>query len=371
MKSWAQANGTKDGKAEVPGENWGRNSVPFFNEALAEYQMRAKTLILKSRELFNSQMDAIFSRAKEVEFLQQSFVTQKQVVDNLERRIQNLKDLLSGYKEELPLGRFARVQAISSIVHFPTLLILALGEFFVTQEAVIEIIGSDRDEAIMVAVAVALLTIMGAHLLGTLLKLKLDRHRPQENWVINVPIVLAISLVVVIALLAVVRAGVAADGGAAALERIMPIFLIESFLVLLFFCLQLTFLIVGSVMAFLHYSPVSHELHAAKWSFIIEKRRLNQTRGKIAKLSSDLFLGRELVKGEVESINAKAKVLGAEYLSICAAYKSANIHARRDELDASHISMQEPDFLFESNEFTDIIELSEEDFTKREYLISG
>lgn len=366
MKTWAIDSGTRDGKAEIPSEGWSEYSVPFFNETLAEYQKRAKNLILSSREQLNAKIDGILSRAKEIEFLEKTLVIQEAHVAKRESRIQEIRDTLNGYKEEQPVGRFARVQAISTLVHFPALLILAAGEFFVTKEAIIKLLGGNRQEAFTVAIAVALLTIMGAHLLGTLLKLKLDRQRPQEAWVQRITLVLGVALFAVIVFLAVLRAANTAGGNSASLERVLgtqPL-LRTLYLIALFLFLQSTFLIVGAVMAFLHYSPISHELHSSRRSLILEKRAVKVTQKKLAKLGSDLFLSRELVTAEIEAIKAKVELLGAEYVSTCSSYKTANIHARRDELNASHVSMNEPQFIFEVDQFADILALSEMNFTR-------
>jgi hypothetical protein len=366
MKSWAQESGARDGKAEIPSEAWGLGSVPFFIETLAEFQKRAKNLILDSRNDLNAKIDGILSRAKEIEFLQKSLLIQEQAVTKRQERIQEIQDTLNGYKEEQPIGRFARVQAISSLVHFPILIILAAGEFFVTKDAIIQLLGGTREEALTVAVAVALLTIMGAHLLGTLLKLKLDRQRPQEAWVKRITVVLGLALVSVIIFLAILRAGNTAGGNSVSLQRVLgteDIFR-NLYLIFLFFILQATFLIVGAVMAFLHYSPISHELHSAKRNLILEKRKVKSIQKKLAKLGSDLFLSRELVNSEIEAIKAKVELLGAEYVSTCSSYKTSNIHARRDELNASHPAMQEPSFEFEVSQFEDIVELAEKNFTR-------
>jgi hypothetical protein len=366
MKSWAQESGARDGKAEIPSEAWGLGSVPFFIETLAEFQKRAKNLILDSRNDLNAKIDGILSRAKEIEFLQKSLLIQEQAVTKLQERIQEIQDTLNGYKEEQPIGRFARVQAISSLVHFPILIILAAGEFFVTKDAIIQLLGGTREEATTVAVAVALLTIMGAHLLGTLLKLKLDRQRPQEAWVNRITVVLGLALVSVIVFLAILRAGNTAGGNSVSLQRVLGTDdnFRNLYLIFLFFILQATFLIVGAVMAFLHYSPISHELHSAKRNLILEKKKVKSIQKKLAKLGSDLFLSRELVNSEIEAIKAKVELLGAEYVSTCSSYKTSNIHARRDELNASHPAMQEPSFEFEVSQFEDIVELAEKNFTR-------
>lgn len=366
MKSWAQESGARDGKAEIPSEAWGVGSVPFFIETLAEFQKRAKNLILDSRNELNAKIDGILSRAKEIEFLQKSLSMQEHAVNKRQERIQEIQDTLNGYKEEQPIGRFARVQAISSLVHFPILIVLAAGEFFVTKDAIIQLLGGTKAEALTVAVAVALLTIMGAHLLGTLLKLKLDRQRPQEAWVKRITVVLGFALLSVIVFLAILRAGNTAGGNSVSLERVLGTQHIfrNLYLIFLFFALQSTFLIVGAVMAFLHYSPISHELHSAKRNLILEKRKVKSIQKKLAKLGSDLFLSRELVNSEIEAIKAKVELLGAEYVSTCSSYKTSNIHARRDELNASHPAMQEPSFEFEVSQFEDIIELAEKNFTR-------
>lgn len=366
MKSWAQLSGTRDGKSEIPSEAWGSRSVPFFIESLSEYQKKAKDLILASRDQLNAKIDGILSRAKEIEFLEKSLENHELYVKNRQDRIQEIQETLGGYKEEQPIGRFARVQAISTFVHFPVLFILASGEFFVTKEAIIQLLGGNRNEALTVAVAVALLTIMGAHLLGTMLKLKLDRQRPQEAWVKRITVVTGAALFLVIFALAILRAGNSAGGSSTALELVLgkAQFTKTLYLFLLFFFLQATFLIVGAVMAFLHYSPISHELHSAKRSLILEKRKVKKIQRKLAKLGSNLFLSRELVTAEIESIKAKVELLAAEYVATCSSYKTANIHARRDELNASHPAMQEPPFVFEVNQFDDIIQIAEKNFTR-------
>lgn len=366
MTVWAKESGTRDGKAEIPSDNWGKGSVPFFIEALSEYQKRAKNLVLNSRDNLNAKVDGILSRAKEIDFLQSNLQIQENHIKKRETQIKELQDLLNGYKEEQPIGRFARVQAIPSMIHFPVLAILGVGEYFVTSGAIIKLLGGKKNEATLVAIAVALLTIVGAHLLGTMLKLRLDRQRPQENWVKNITVSLCIGLVFVIAFLAVLRAGQTAGGGSTGLENVLgrADFTRSTYLVLLFFTLQLTFLIVGTVMAFLHYSPLAHQLHSAKRTLIWERAKLKRTQKRLAKLGSDLYLNREIVNAEIESIKAQIQLLGAEYVAICSSYKTANIHARRDELNASHASMEEPIFTFEVNQFDDILQLAEKNFTR-------
>jgi len=366
MTSWAIESGTRDGKAEMPSENWGKASVPFFIEALAEYQKSAKNLVLDSRDGLNAKVDGILSRAKEIDFLQANLNLQQNQINNREAEIHELKDVLNGYKEEQPIGRFARVQAIPSIIHFPVLIILGIGEYFVTSSAIITLLGGVKREATLVAIAVALLTIMGAHLLGTMLKLRLDRQRPQESWVNKITVTLGIGLVLVIAFLAILRAGQTAGGGSTALQNILGRNdeIRSTYLVFLFFTLQLTFLFVGAVMAFLHYSPLAHQLHNAKRALVLEKMRLKRIQKRLAKLGSDLYLNREVVNAEIEAIKAKIELLGAEYVAICSSYKTANIHARRDELNASHPAMEEPQFTFEVNQFDDILSLAEKNFTR-------
>lgn len=366
LSKWAKESGARDGKSEIPSEGWGKGSVPFFIEALAEYQKRAKNLVLTSREGLNQKVDGILGRAKEIDFLGANIRQQESQIKRRESQIQELQDLLNGYKEEQPIGRFARVQAIPSIVHFPALAMLGLGEYFVTAEAIIKLLGGERNEATLVAIAVALLTILGAHLLGTMLKLRLDRQRPQESWVKNITISLGTALLIVISFLAVLRAGQTAGGSSTALEKVLGTSQNTKtfYLVLLFFALQFTFLIVGSVMAFLHYSPLAHQLHSAKRLLIWERFRNKRLQKRLAKLGSDLYLNREIVNAEIEEIKAKIQLLGAEYVAVCSSYKTANIHARRDELNATHASMEEPQFTFDVDQFEDILQLAEKNFTR-------
>lgn len=366
MKSWAVESGTRDGKSEFPSGNSGKGSVPFFVEALAEYFRVARQLVSEARNELNAKVDGILSRAKEIDFLEHRLKTQESLIVERKGQIKVFQDLINGYKEEQPIGRFARVQAIPSIIHFPVLLILGIGEYYVTSEAIITLLGGDWWEANLVAIAVALLTIVGAHLVGTLLKLKLDRQRPQESWVNRITLVLIVGLTTVISFLALLRAGQNAGGRTSGLENILGSAELTKrlYLILLFLTLQMAFLIVGSVMAFLHYSPTAHQLHALQRAQILDKYRLGKIQKKLAKLGSDLYLNREIVNAEIEAIKARIGLLGAEYVATCASYKTANIHARRDELDASHASMDEPVFSFDVNQFDDILELADKNFTR-------
>ena len=91
MTAWAKDSGARDGKAEIPSETWGKDSVPFFIEALSEYQKRAKSLVLSSRINLNAKVDGILGRAKEIDFLQTNLQIQE---SHIKKRESQIKDLI-------------------------------------------------------------------------------------------------------------------------------------------------------------------------------------------------------------------------------------------------------------------------------------
>jgi hypothetical protein len=273
------------------------------------------------------------------------------------QRANSIQAQIDGYVEENPVGRFARLRAIPDVVYFPVLFLLASGEVLITAPALIDLFNDLEQVAYIIAGAVGLLTVVFAHILGISLKMKLDRHRPQEGWVIKLLIPLSAVVITAVVILAVLRAG-------QTLDKLANFNVVTSdlgkrlFLFGFFLILQLAFIGVAAMLAFLHHSQLEHDLRTAKR----ELKGLEKVRKALVdeydSIASQSFLSEDIIRVAREELVSRIEVIESNYAAAAAIYCDSNIHARRDAIDAAHISMIPPKFDFQVDTFEDLIQLS-------------
>jgi hypothetical protein len=127
------------------------------------------------------------------------------------------------------------------------------------------------------------------------------------------------------------------------LTEIDPSWRLE-FLWIFYSFLQLTFVVVGIAISFMHYSEIESTLSRTKRKvWILHKLRDNREAKKIKSGNSveetsvdesNIYLQ------ELEVIETKKKLLESNYLEAVAAYRSSNINSRSDEMDGAHLSLQ-------------------------------
>lgn len=358
--SWnklASQRGRRDGKSEKPTTEQGANSVPFLIELYKRAMERAKILQSETRINLGDAIRKAVSRDERLIFLKSQINYENSKAEGSINRANAIQAQIDGYIEENPVGRFARIRAIPDVVYFPVLLILASGEVLITAPALINLFNDLEWVAYIIAGAVGLLTVVFAHILGISLKMKLDRHRPQEGWVIKLLIPLSMVVIIAVIILAILRAGQTLDDIAnfnvvnSDLGR--KVFLFGFFLIL-----QLAFIGVAAMLAFLHHSQLEHDLRAVKR----ELRALEKTRKSLIKeydsIASQNFLSEDIIRVAREELASKIEVIESNYAAAAAIYCDSNIHARRDAIDAAHISMIPPKFDFQVDTFEDLINLS-------------
>lgn len=359
-ESWeklAKVRGIRDGKGEKPAENWPANSVPFLKEVNKLARLEADNQARRSREKLSDLVSQTIDRDTRVNELSLLINKSEAELGAARNRIENIQKELDGYSTENPVGKFARTRAITDWFYYPALLILAVGEVLVTQPAVFYLFGDGTVEAWIVSIAIGLLTVVGAHVLGISLKLKLDRQRPQENWVIKLALILAISMTFAVIVLGTLRAG-------QTLNKLQEFTIIESelgrklFLTFFFIVIQLAFIIVASKLAFLHYSKTEHDLRQAKVEYKRAKKVHEKGLKELNNLKSLQFLTPEIIEVEKNNLIASWKIIESRYQTACAAYADANIHARRDDLNAAHPSLIAPTLELVAEDFTDLHEIA-------------
>jgi len=353
----AAQRGRRDGKSEKPTTEWGANSVPFLIELYKRAMERAKILQRDTRINLGNSIRQAVSRDDRLLFLKAQLSFQNSKAEGSIKRSNLIQAQIDGYVEENPVGRFARLRAIPDIVYFPVLLLLATGEVLITAPALIELFNDLEWVALIIAGAVGLLTVVFAHILGISLKMKLDRHRPQEGWVIKLLIPLSAVVFTAVIILAILRAGQTLDQVAnfnvVTSDLGKKIFLFGFFVIL-----QLAFIGIAAMLAFLHHSQLEHDLRAVKRELkALEKARKSLV-DEYDAIASQSFLSEDTIRVAREELVARVEVIESNYAAAAAIYCDSNIHARRDAIDAAHVSMIPPKFDFQVDTFEDLIQLS-------------
>lgn len=353
----ASERGRRDGKSEKPTIEWGANSVPFLIELYKRAMERAKILQSQTRIELGDAIRQAVSRDDRLIFLKSQIGFQNAKAQGTIARANAIQAQIDGYVEENPVGRFARLRAIPDVVYFPVLLLLASGEVLITAPALIELFNDLEIVAYIIAGAVGLLTVVYAHILGISLKMKLDRHRPQEGWVIKLLIPLSTVVFIAVIILAILRAG-------QTLDKIADFNVVTSdigkklFLFGFFLILQLAFIGIAAMLAFLHHSQLEHELRAVKRELNSLEKARRALVNEYDSIASQSFLSEDIIRVAREELVAKVEVIESNYAAAAAIYCDSNIHARRDAIDAAHISMIPPKFDFQVDTFEDLIQLS-------------
>ena len=353
----AAQRGRRDGKSEKPTIEWGANSVPFLIELYTRAMERAKILQRDTRISLGNSIRQAVSRDDRLLFLKSQISFQNSKAEGSINRANLIQAQIDGYVEENPVGRFARLRAIPDIVYFPVLLLLASGEVLITAPALIELFNDLEWVAYIIAGAVGLLTVVFAHILGISLKMKLDRHRPQESWVIKLLIPLSTVVFTAVIILAILRAG-------QTLDQVANFNVVTSdlgrkvFLFGFFVILQLAFIGVAAMLAFLHHSQLEHDLRAVKRELKALEKAKKSLVNEYDSIASQSFLSEDIIRVAREELVARVEVIESNYAAAAAIYCDSNIHARRDAIDAAHISMIPPKFDFQVDTFEDLIQLS-------------
>lgn len=343
MLKEARRRGKRDGKNEVPRQDWGVGSVPYLGQLNKQFISLASSMILKFEQLqerrellkISSEQTDIQGSAK-LKLVHEELLRSREEMDRAQK-------IVDGSADEAPLGRFARIRLINNNLYGFFLIVLGSGEFLITAPALRFLLGEASRSANLVAFAVSVLSMAAAHVIGISLKTKLDRSRPQTKLVsVFLAIVFGL-LVASIFYLSYIRA--AKGFGVSNNLFEIPQSLRLEFLFGLYSVLQFTFIAVGSYLSFMHHSETQSVLGKAKRYYFFRrfianrmerKRRRHGASVEEAKLNMD-----KLVVQEKVVVESKLNLLSAQYREVCAVYRDSNIHNRRDELDGAHPALKE------------------------------
>jgi len=338
----ARKQGRRDGKNQVPRQEWGVDSVPYLGQLHKKFASFGRELDLEV-EQNKLQRESVKVEAIRSE-IQQKGISEA-LAKNLARAEAELAKAqahLDGGIEEVPMAKFARVRMISNAVYVPFLILLFAGEFTITAPAFRVLLGESRGTSMLVTLAVSGLSVGVAHILGVYLKSLFDRSRPKSGVFNSIFITVAVFLTVTIVYLSYIRASNSALY-AGMITEIPQNWRVE-FLWSFYSFLQLTFIAAGTAISFMHYSEIETALRRAKikvWFL----RRLQNNRDKKKVASGSSVEGTQVdtskvLDQELEVLESKKILLRAQYEEVCAIYRDANIHARRDEMDGAHTALR-------------------------------
>ena len=346
----ARKQGRRDGKNQVPRQEWGANSVPYLGQLHKKFASFGRELDLSveqnklNRE--NAKVDALKNE------IQQKGISDALArnLDRAEAELARTQGQLDGAVDEVPMAKFARMRLITNSAYVPFLILLFIGEFTITAPAFRVLLGESRGTSLLVTLAVSGLSVGAAHILGIYLKSLFDRSRPKSGIYNAIFITGAVFLTVTIVYLSYIRAANSALY-AGMITEIPQAWRLE-FLWSFYTVLQLTFIAFGTAISFMHYSEIETALRRAKikvWFL----RRLQTNRDKKKVSSGTSVEGTQVdtskvLDQELEVLESKKILLRAQYEEVCAIYRDANIHARRDEMDGAHIALRPLELDFRS-----------------------
>ena len=347
----ARKQGHRDGKNQVPRQEWGKASVPYLMQLQRQYAAYGRELDLELEEkklsIENQKINAV---RVEIQEKGKESVLNKNLL-RAEADLARVQGQLEGGSDEVPMAKFARVRMISNFLYVPFLFLLFIGEYTITAPAFRVLLGEKKVAATIVTIAVSGLSVGAAHILGVYLKSQFDRSRPKSGIYNAIFAVVAAFLTSTIVFLSYIRASNSALT-AGNLTEISANWRVE-FLWAFYSVLQLTFVIVGVTISFMHYSEIESAVLRAKrkvWFLrkLQERRDTKKSKSGTSVEESELDLSKVLAR-EIEVLESKKILLRAQYEEVNAVYRDANINSRRDEMSGAHPSLQALELDFRSS----------------------
>jgi hypothetical protein len=281
------------------------------------------------------------------------------LADNLalaQAELASVQAKLDGGAEEVPMAKFARIRQIGNTFYLPFLFLLFIGEFTITAPAFRVLLGEKVGTSLIVTFTVSGLSVGAAHILGIYFKSLFDRNRPKSG-IYHVMFGVVGALVVgTMTFLSNIRGrnGVLTSGNLTGMSEDGKILYLWIFYTLL----QLTFIAVGTVISFMHYSEIESAVARAKrkvWYLRqIQSRRNSEKQKSGASVEESDIDTSKMLDRELEVLESKKILLRAQYEEAVAIYRDANIQSRRDEMSGAHPSLQasELDFRTSGLEFS-------------------
>jgi hypothetical protein len=335
----AKRKGKKDGMSHLPRQEWGTGSVPYlsrlqgrFNSYLLEIDLAHDVRKLSQEQIRIDKIGKSFHRDEKSNGADANLL---QVIEELNRT----RGLLGGVREEAALSKFSRVRMLGNAIYLPFLLLLFLAEFTITAPAFRVLLGERLGPSLTVALAVSGLSVGAAHILGIYLKSQFDRSTPKPGVFHGLFISVGALLLLTVAFLGYIRASNSAltSGNLSGIAEGSRVYFLWGF----YCALQITFVVTGAAISFMHYSPVHSEMVRAQLKAWYQRRIAAWHASRNATFDpqdSDMNQQKlsdlELAVGETKKL-----LIRTRYCEVAAAYREANIAWRNDDMRGSHAAL--------------------------------
>jgi hypothetical protein len=347
----ARKQGRRDGKNQVPRQEWSHSSVPYIMQLQRQYAAFGRELDL---ELEENKLAREAQKVNAVRVEIQEKGKAQALSNNLSRaeaELDVVQSKLDGGAEEVPLAKFARMRLISNTFYLPFLFLLFIGEFTITAPAFRILLGEKVGPSLILTLAVSGLSVGAAHILGIYFKSLFDRDRPKSGVYTSIFATVGILLVGTIVFLSNIRGrnGVLTSGNLTGMSEDQKIFYLWAFYTLL----QLTFIGVGIAISFMHYSEIESAVSRAKrkvWVLRNLKSRRDSSKLKSGASVEEADIDTsKMFDSELDVLESKKILLRAQYEEAVAIYRDANIQFRRDEMSGAHSSLQASELNFRTS----------------------
>lgn len=347
----ARKQGRRDGKNQVPRQEWSHSSVPYIMQLQRQYAAFGRELDL---ELEENKLAREAQKVNAVRVEIQEKGKAQALSNNLSRaeaELDVVQSKLDGGAEEVPLAKFARMRLISNTFYLPFLFLLFIGEFTITAPAFRILLGEKVGPSLILTLAVSGLSVGAAHILGIYFKSLFDRDRPKSGVYTSIFATVGILLVGTIVFLSNIRGrnGVLTSGNLTGMSEDQKIFYLWAFYTLL----QLTFIGVGIAISFMHYSEIESAVSRAKrkvWVLRNLKSRRDSSKLKSGASVEEADIDTsKMFDSELDVLESKKILLRAQYEEAVAVYRDANIQSRRDEMSGAHSSLQASELNFRTS----------------------
>lgn len=351
----ARKYGRRDGKNQVPRQDWGQASVPYLIKLQRDFAARGHELDLHLEQIrLEKEMKKVQAVKDEIQEKGKNNALDANLL-RAEEELLRVRGILEGGDEEVPMAKFARMRMITNLFYKPFLFFLFVGEVMITAPAFQVLLGERKTTAWIITYSVGFLSVGAAHILGIYLKSQFDRSRPKSKLYNVIFAVVACFITSTITFLSYIRGSNSALS-AGMLTEIAPEWRLE-FLWAFYTVLQLTFVVVGIAISFMHYSEIENAVQRAQlkvWLLRQKKdRRLAQKIKSGTSTEETKVDESDLFDRQSDVVASKKALLKAHYDSIAAAYRDANISSRKDEMNGAHPALQgsELDFRASGIEF--------------------
>jgi hypothetical protein len=349
----AKKAGQRDGKNEVPKNDWNKGSVPYLNLLHKQYIDRQQTNILGLKQrLSQLEKSKLTAEQKLIEASNSLDLTQKRY-EEAHVNVQRVENEINGELEDMPSSLPAKRRNLGTVPYVIILTICTIAELMVTIPALQFLLGEKKQFAALLAFALGTATFFGAHFLGTTLKRRQDRSVPQPR--IDLALVVGMTTVLFFAVLflAYVRANQTLPFAGNFVE--LPEQWKLEVLWMIWAVWQVTFFCIASVASFKHHSEAVSRLNRAKQIRFLRKRQWERAKSVYSKAQAQLESmkvdWKPSIDKNLEELKQEERQLLAQYNQACALYIDSNIHARRQSIKGDHPAFESPEIVLTDIDF--------------------